>query len=692
MDTLTNNIDLKQKEILDSLSPQERELALSILAEMSKDGHSQKLNDLLYEDYNEIPVDIETFINDDNYLGKAWKDIEGNSKLYPFWLEQLQELFPDNLTTDVNNFIESGARGLGKSEIACLIAAYLMYRVLCLKDPLEHFHMKATEKICFAFMNITKILAEDIGISKFQNTIQMSPWFMSRGTLTQRNNMPYWTPPEPVKIIIGSQSSHVIGQPIYFAFFDEISFIRNQDIDKQKRIAMDMIDTAIGGMKTRFIHKGKNPTLLVLASSKRSEKSFLEEHMKKKLKTEGENVKIVDEPVWRVKPKGTYSEKTFRVAIGNKFLQSTIIPEEDTNSVWLDKGYTILPVPIDFMADFLDDIDRALCDFAGISSSDLSKYISGTRWAEIKNKDRQNLFTKEIIEVGNAPDDKQQYYDYIDINRVDEKLKYKPLFIHLDMSLSGDKTGIAGVWIIGKKPHQDGVPDSKELMFKLAFNVSIKAPKGYQISFEKNRNFVRWLKEQGFAVKCVSSDSYQSADLQQQLKAEGFKCEIISVDKVDTESKVCLPYQFFKSVIYEKRIDVYNECDLLTTEVLGLERNASTGKIDHPDGGRSGSKDSSDAVCGGLWSASKYAEQFAYDFGESLETITTTNLTEIEIQKQQLVVDFEEELKKVFDPLGVNSKPQEQPPTNNSNSTHTSTIPKPQTVTQPYLHNGIIVW
>ena len=55
-------------------------------------------------------------------------------------------------------------------------------------------------------------------------------------------------------------------------FLDEISFIKNQEIDKQKKIAMDMMDTAIAGMKTRFINKGKNPTLLVLASSKRSEK------------------------------------------------------------------------------------------------------------------------------------------------------------------------------------------------------------------------------------------------------------------------------------------------------------------------------------------------------------------------------------------------------------------------------------
>lgn len=41
-----------------------------------------------------------------------------------------------------------------------------------------------------------------------------------------------------------------------------------------------MIDTALGGMKTRFTNAGVNPGLCVLASSKRSEKSFLETHMK----------------------------------------------------------------------------------------------------------------------------------------------------------------------------------------------------------------------------------------------------------------------------------------------------------------------------------------------------------------------------------------------------------------------------
>jgi hypothetical protein len=661
-------------EILNQLSPKERELALSILEQYSKTGESDIFKGLLDEDYREKPVDIITFILDKRYLGKAWHDSDGKVKLYDYWNTKVKELLPDAYTTAVNNLIISGARGLGKSEIAVAVMAYLMYRVMCMKNPQQHFRLKPTEKICFAFMNITKILAEEIGISKFQHTIQMSPWFMEKGSMSQRNNEPYWIPPEPVDIIIGSQSSHVIGQPIFAAFFDEISFIRNQDIDKQKRIAIDMIDTAIGGMKTRFIYKGKNPTLLILASSKRSEKSFLEEHMKRKLKSEQENVMIVDEPVWTVKPKGTYSDKTFKVALGNKFLQSSVISDNDDLKIWKNKGYKILDVPIDFRANFMDDIDRAMCDYAGISSSEISKYISGVYVSEVISEKINNPFTKEILEVGNASDDTAQYKDFFDINKIPYEMKSRPLFVHLDMSVSGDMTGIAGVWIKGKKTsNQEN--QAKDLFYSLAFSVSIKAPKGRQISFEKNRNFIYWLKEQGFNIKGITSDTYQSYDTGQTLKAKGFPYEVLSVDKVDTD-RISKPYQYLKSTIYEKRIELYDSKNLID-ELIDLERNINTGKVDHPDGGK---KDVADALCGSVYNASKNAEQFAFEWGESLDIIRDSNaMISDSALKQQITVEFEEELKKAFN----KNMPTPSPNTNPQN--------KGQTVV-PMIKDGIMVW
>ena len=467
------------------------------------------------------------------------------------------------------------------SEIAVTVALYMMHRLMCMKNPHQTLNLKPTEKIAFAFMNITQKLAEEIGVSKFQETVQTSPWFMERGTITGRTNL-IWNPPDYINIIIGSQSSDVIGQPIYYAFFDEVSFQKNKDVEMQKKKAMDMVDTAVGGMKTRFTNKGKNPTLLTLASSKRSEVSFLETYIKKKM--DSKSTLIIDEPVWNVRPASEYSGKRFYVALGNRFLNSDVLPEGITDielDIYRGKGYKILSVPIEYLDKFKDDVDRALCDYAGISSSELTTYISGVRLMECVNKDIENPFTKEILEIGNNPADTAQYYDFFDLSKIPTELKSRPLYIHLDMSVTGDKTGIAGVWIVNKKSnHIEGQPDSKELFYRVAFCVAIKAPKGYQVSYEKNRQFIYWLKEQGFNIKGVSSDSYQSADMLQQMRSKNFEYDIISVDRVSPNDHVCLPYAAFKSAIYEKRIEFYKH-DLLIQEITGLEKNSSTGKVDH---------------------------------------------------------------------------------------------------------------
>lgn len=642
--------NLLEIEELNNLSEEERKYALEILKEISKNGTSEKLTNLINSDYKEIPVDIITFIKDRRYLGNAWHSPDGTCKLYEYWEEKLKQLFPDPYTTSYNNFIESGARGLGKSEIAVTIGLYLMHRIMCLKDPHLFLNLKPTEKVAFAFMNITLTLAEDIGIAKFQATVKESPWFVQRGTMTRRNNEPYWMPPSFINIIIGSQSSHVIGQPIYFAFFDEISFIKNKDIDKQKRIALDMIDTAIGGMKTRFLHNGKNPTLMVLASSKRSEKSFLEEHMRKKLADEDASVLIVDEPVWNVKPKNTYSGKTFKVAKGNKYLASEIIPDGEDEDIYISKGYSILNIPIEFRTDFRDDIDRALCDFAGVSSSDITKYISGAKFIETRDEKLKNPFTKEILEVGD--NDNLQYYDFFDLSRVPKDLISKPLYIHLDMSVSGDRTGIAGTWLVGKRHSSGNESSAREVYFQLAFGVAIKAPKGRQISFEKNRLFIYWLREQGFNIKGISSDTFQNVSLSQDLISKGFEYSVISVDRVN-QDKICEPYAYFKTVIYEKRIITFN-CRLLQEEIVGLERNTNSGKIDHPDGGTSGSKDLADAVCGSTFNASRHADEFGFDYGETLDSISEVSMSHnYESDRKQLSVDFEHELNRLLDPMAT---------------------------------------
>lgn len=643
------------EEILKDLSEEERNEVLKILGELSKDGKSDTYNKLLYEDYNEIPVDIETFLSNDNYLGKAWKDAKGKLKIYPFWLEQLKKLFPDNVSTAYQTLLESGARGIGKSEIACgAVCPYLMYRIMCLKNPMEFYHLKLTEKIVFAFMNIKLDLAKEIAVSKFQKTIQMSPWFMSKGSMSQKENQPYWTPPEPLSIVIGSQSDDVIGKPVYFAFFDEISFIRNQDIDKQKQKAKDMIDTALGGMTTRFIHNGKNPTLLVVASSKRSEQSFMESYIKQLSENEEDTTLVIDKPVWEVKPKGTYKDQYFYIGLGNKFLANIVLPDNADLDTYKEKGYSIVKAPIDFKAKALEDLERMLCDYAGISSFTANKYLSAGNITECIDNNFSNPLP-DIIETGNAKDDKVEYYNLFNMNNIPKNLMSKPLFIHLDMSISGDMTGIAGVWISGKKVSTDENNQAKDLSFQLAFSTSIKAPKGHQISFAKNRNFIRWLRDTGFVVKKITYDTFQSYDTGQQLKSENFDCEVLSVDRVDSDH-ICKPYQYFKSTIDERRFKMYKS-NRLFDEMIDIERNINTGKVDHTPNFH---KDVLDAVVGATFTASKYADQYAYDFGEDLkQAIDVSASTSVENYRKQVNIDFEKQLQQMFNPVNLMENPSE---------------------------------
>ena len=411
-----------------------------------------------------------------------------------------------------------------------------------------------------------------------------------------------------------------------------------------------MISQIDARMISRFAKGTYLPTVNIIASSKDSEQAFMESYIEMKRQNESKTTLIVDEPQWVVRnDKGSPDDPgAFYVAVGNKFLAHELLPvnaTEEEVEAYRAKGYFMLKVPPIYRESFEDNIDMALTDNAGISTSSSTKYISGVRLNQIKTDTYKNPFTKDIIEVGNSPDDIMQYSNFFDLSRVNPRDLTRPLFIHLDMSLSGDKTGIAGIWITGKRPQVVGEDPSKELEFKVAFSVSVKAPKGFQVSFEKNRNFIRWLRDRGFAIKGISSDTYQSAQIQQQLKSDGFKTKILSVDRVDSATKQCLPYAFFKSAIYERHLQLYKDCDLLTNEIVSLER-LSDGHIDHP---QNFSKDQSDAVCGALFLASEFAEEYSFDYGENLDAALDVNVTgSDEFMKHKMIAEFQEELTKIY--------------------------------------------
>ena len=631
-----------QKE-LNNLTEDEKKVAIEILKQYSQSGSSDVYQDLVYQDYEEIPVDIETFLYNDYYLGKSLIDAEGRKTVYPYWVETLKKIFPTNVDTAYNTLALTGSIGIGKSFMAVLCILYQLYRMMCLKDPYLHYGLQPIDKITFAFINITMDAAAGVGWQKCQELLQNSPWFMKNGALSGSTNI-VWVPPKGIDLLYGSLPRHIIGRAVFSVFCDEVSFVPTQDVEMQKKKAKDLVNTASARMQSRFMHGEHNPTLLILASSKRTEQSYMETFIEGKKNNDSKTTYIVDEPQWVIRTDKDSAVK-FKVAVGNKFLNSEVVPLNSTEAelqTYRDRGYTLIDVPMGYYENFIDDINIALTDIAGISTSGTTKYFAGNRIAAVRNEKRKNLFTKEIISVGDGADDKVQYSDFIDKTRIDPKLKSRPLYIHLDMSVSGDATGIGGVWINGKKPTKPGEDPSKDLYYTLAFHVSIKAPKGCQVSFEKNRNFIRWLRQEGFNIKGVSADTFQSYDLLQVLKGEHFNTSIISVDRVDREQKVCLPYLTFKNAIYEERFDMYPTTELVE-ELLDLEKDGN-GKIDHTPMGR---KDAADGVCGALYNASQHAEEFSFDWGETIQTTIDVSQATTEVDRAQIVLNFEEELKKL---------------------------------------------
>ena len=84
--------DLLNIEELNNLSEEERKYAIEILKEFSKSGSSEKLNKIVYEDYEEIPVTIEEFLHNPLYLGKALINEEGKFTVFPYWEDKLKDI------------------------------------------------------------------------------------------------------------------------------------------------------------------------------------------------------------------------------------------------------------------------------------------------------------------------------------------------------------------------------------------------------------------------------------------------------------------------------------------------------------------------------------------------------------------------------------------------------------------------
>ena len=211
---------------MNELTEKEQQEVLKILKEMSN-GDASTYNSLLKEDYEEIPVDIDTFLHDPKYLGKGLINEEKKFTVFPYWIKVLKDIFPDPLKpAKYNTLALTGAIGLGKSFEAVLVMLYELYRMLCLKNPYTYYGLQPIDKITFAMMNITLDASKGVAWDKMQQLLQTSEWFMERGTLSGSVNVE-WNPPKGIELIAGSLPRHILGRAVFFCLDGETEIATN---------------------------------------------------------------------------------------------------------------------------------------------------------------------------------------------------------------------------------------------------------------------------------------------------------------------------------------------------------------------------------------------------------------------------------------------------------------------------------
>lgn len=337
-------------------------------------------------------------------------------------------------------------------------------------------------------------------------------------------------------------------------------------------------------LSSRFSRNGRIMGRMYLVSSAKSTNAVLESFIKDNEGQPGMHVSRYKQ--WEVLPKNRFSDKStwFKLAVGNELLTSFIMgyPSDEQIKDAEMKGYQVIDVPSELMHRFEMDMNRTLIDTCGIAVQSSYKYIP-FRIVEPCIGNQENAFVSEIIKTGLG--DNKQIKDFFIPNKVSEFLYSKKIYIHCDLSKSGDRTGISAVAVLGYKnqEHYDDQGNQstlKEIVFRHVFSVGIQCPANDELSMIKVKDFLHYLKYSlGWNIAGVSCDGYQSLMLLQSLKLDGFEVKEVSMDIL--KNKECVGYTIFRNTLIEQRIKLI-KCPELIKEITNLEKNETTGVIDHP--------------------------------------------------------------------------------------------------------------
>ena len=526
------------------------------------------------DEFEENPVELEEFVTSEDYLGLPplskyqYDAIKAMSQIYK--KETLINLYGERAGLDrwnqtCNEVILQLGKGSGKDYMSTISVSYMVYLLLCLKDPAKYYGKPPGDSIDILNIAINSEQAKNVFFKGFKTRLDKSPWFQGKYTPTAGAV----TFDKSITCHSGhSERESFEGYNVLCVILDEISGFATESTSgsDQAKTASAIYEMYRASVDSRFPDFGK----VVLLSFPRYKNDYIQTRYDsviadKTIEIKGHTFKL-DETI-----EDSISSNEFTVEWEEDIINAYKFPKVFAlrRPTWeINPTRSIDDFKIAFYKNPIDALSRFACmppdavDAFFRSREKIETCFSGTNGVDL---------TGRFFESFKPQEDKEYY-------------------VHVDLAQKHDHCAVAlahvDKWVTLSTFNDHEVINP----FVVVDAVRWWTPTADKtVEFKDVKNYILELRSRGFRIKKVTFDRWNSFDIMNELKSLGMNSETLSVAKKH--------YEDMQMLVAEERI--YGpRIDLLVDELLQLR--IIRDKVDHP---RKGSKDLADAVCGAIYNS-----------------------------------------------------------------------------------------
>lgn len=539
------------------------------------------------EEFDETPVDLETFLYSDRFLGLPplsdiqVKVVEALTQIYkPETLEKLwgEEEAKRLQRSTFKEVIMMLGKGSGKDFLSGVAFARIVYLLLCLKDPARYYGKPSGDAIHLLNVAVNAQQANNVFFAGLKKRIESCPWFdgkhhITAGSIAFEKN-------------VTAHSGHSEreaweGYNLLVVVLDEIAaFATEAETTGDNKHRANTADAVYrmykASVSSRFPKNGK----LALLSFPRFKGDYITQRYDEVV---AEKNTIIRQHIFKVKEdlEDGIADNEFAI----EWEEDRIISYTE-DDVFALKRPTWEVNPIIDINDLKSDFYRRREDSLGRFACMPPEAVDG--WLKDRIK-VQNAFN--VSKPGPFLDDWTFRDDF-------QPVPGKKYYLHVDLGYKHDRAAVAMAHV-------------KEWV-KIAYNktwthyapvvqldaVRYWTPTSTQnVSFADIEEYIVSLVRRGFELGLCTFDKWNSVSFRQTLNRDyGIKSELLSVAKPH--------YDDLATSIAEERLHAY-DLPLAVDELMGLKIIRGN-KIDHTS---KGSKDVSDAIAGAVFNAVSYSKR-----------------------------------------------------------------------------------